>query len=194
MLGVGEDFEHGAVLDFLAAIHDEHVVGDFGDDAEIVRDEDDRHAAGVAQLAEDFEDLGLDRDVERGGRLVGNEQLRIAGECHRDHDALLLAARHLMRVGIDPLFGFGDADFAKQLDRFLPGLGFAHLLMEHDRFHDLGADGEDRVERRHRLLKDHADVAAADRLHFPLGEPHQVAAEERDPARFDLGRSATAAA
>ena len=47
------------------------------------------------------------------------------------------------------------------------------------------ADGEHRVQRRHRLLKDHADVAAADRLHLPLGQPDQVLAEERDPARFD---------
>ena len=59
--------------------------------------------------------------------------------------------------------------------------------MQDDRFHDLRADGEHRVERRHRLLKDHADVAAADRLHLPLGQADQVAAEERDPARFDAG-------
>ena len=60
-------------------------------------------------------------------------------------------------------------------------------LVEDDRFHDLSADGEHRVQRRHRLLKDHADVAAADRLHLPLGQPHEVAAEERDAARFDAG-------
>ena len=106
VLGVGEDIEHRAVFDFFAAVHDEHVVGDFGDHAEVVRDEDDRHAAVVAELAEDFEDLGLDRDVERGGRLVGDEQLRVAREGHRDHDALLLAAGHLVRVGIDALLGF----------------------------------------------------------------------------------------
>ena len=187
VLGVGEDFEHGAVLDFFAAVHHEHVVGDFGDDAEVVRDEDDGHAAVVAQLAEDFEDLGLDGDVEGGGRFVGDEQLRVAGEGHRDHDALLLAAGHLVRVGIDALLGFGDADFAEQLDRFAAGFGFADSLVEDDRFHDLSADGEHRVQRRHRLLKDHADVAAADRLHLPLGQADQIAAEERDFARFDAG-------
>ncbi len=70
---------------------------------------------------------------------------------------------------------------------FLAGLGFADLLVQDDRFHDLRADGEHRVERRHRLLEDHADVAAADRLHLPLGQPHEVVAEERDAARFDAG-------
>ena len=85
----------------LAAVHHGHVVGDFGDHAEVVRDEDDRHAAVVAELAEDFENLGLDRDVEGGGRLVGDQQLRVAREGHRDHHALLLPAGHLVRIRID---------------------------------------------------------------------------------------------
>ena len=119
MLRVREDVEHGAVLDFFAAVHHEHVVGDFGDHAEVVRDEEDRHAALVAELAEDVEDLGLDRDVERGGRLVGDQQLRIAREGHRDHHALLLAAGHLMRVGIDALLGIGNADFARAARSFV---------------------------------------------------------------------------
>ena len=45
-----------------------------------------------AQVAHDLEDLGLDRDVERGRRLVGDEQVRIGREGHGDHDALAHAA------------------------------------------------------------------------------------------------------
>ncbi len=52
---------------------------------------------------------------------------------------------------------------------------FATLLVEDDRLHDLRADGEDRVERGHRLLEDHADVAAANRLHLALGQADEVA-------------------
>ena len=51
----------------------------------------------VAQLAHEVEDLGLDRDVERGRRLVGDEQLGLAGEGHGDHHPLGHAARHLVR-------------------------------------------------------------------------------------------------
>src|SRR5436305_1517562 len=65
--------------------------------------------------------------------------------------------------------------------------GLADVLMEDYRLHDLCADREDRVERRHRLLKDHADVAAADRLHLALRELHQVLAEKSDAARFNVG-------
>ncbi len=46
-----------------------------------------------------LEDLGLDRDVERGRRLVGDQQIRLARERHRDHHALPHAARELVRVG-----------------------------------------------------------------------------------------------
>ena len=37
------------------------------DDAEIVRDQDERRPSVGDQLAEEVEDLGLDRDVERSG-------------------------------------------------------------------------------------------------------------------------------
>jgi hypothetical protein len=42
-----------------------------------------------------LQDLRLRRDVERGGRLVGDQQRRLQGEGHGDHHALPLAAREL---------------------------------------------------------------------------------------------------
>ena len=48
--------------------------------------------------AHEVQDLGLDRDVEGGGRLVGDEQLRVAGERHGDHHPLPHAAGELVRV------------------------------------------------------------------------------------------------
>ena len=48
--------------------------------------------------AQQVEDLRLDRDVERRRRLVGDQQLRLAGERHRDHRALAHAARELVRI------------------------------------------------------------------------------------------------
>ena len=71
---------------------------DLGDDAEVVRDQQDRHAEPLAQLAQQLEDLRLDRHVERGRRLVGDQQLRVARERHRDHHALAHAAGQLVRV------------------------------------------------------------------------------------------------
>ena len=54
-----------------------------------------------------------------------------------------------------------------------------------DRFGNLDADLEDRVQRRHRLLKHHGDVVAADVAHVPLGNRGEVAALEADLATGD---------
>ena len=70
-----------------------------------------------AQRAHQLEDLRLDGDVERGGRLVGDQQPRVAGERHRDHHALAHAARELVRIVVGALLGRRDAHPAQHLDR-----------------------------------------------------------------------------
>ena len=64
-----------AVLHRPAGVHHEHVVGDLGDHSEVVRDQDDRRAELALQRAQQLEDLRLHGDVERGRRLVGDQQL-----------------------------------------------------------------------------------------------------------------------
>ena len=66
------------LLDDPAGVHHHHPVGGLGDHAEVVRDQDHRHCGLVLQVAQQVEDLRLDGDVERGGRLVGDQQLRLA--------------------------------------------------------------------------------------------------------------------
>ena len=85
-------------LDLAAGIHHGDAVGDLPDDAEIMGDEQHRHAELVLQALDQLEDLRLDGDVERGGRLVGDQHLRLAGERHGDHGALAHAARQVVRV------------------------------------------------------------------------------------------------
>ena len=50
------------------------------------------------ELDEQVEDRRLHRDVERRGRLVADDEARVAGERARDRDALLEAARELRRA------------------------------------------------------------------------------------------------
>ena len=113
------------LLDDLARVHDDDVVGGLGDDAHVVRDHDHRHVVLVAELVEQVEDAGLDGDVERGRRLVGDQQLRVAGERDRDHHALAHPARVAVRVVVEPGRGVRDADLFEQLDRALARLGRA---------------------------------------------------------------------
>ena len=67
------------------------------------------------ELAEQLEDLRLDGHVQRGRRLVGDQQLGLARQRHRDHHALPHAAGHLVRVLVQPPARVGDADVAQRL-------------------------------------------------------------------------------
>ncbi len=64
------------LLDDLAGIHDDDAVAEGRDQPQIVGDEDQPHAALGDQLVEDAQHLELHRDVERRGRLVGDQQVR----------------------------------------------------------------------------------------------------------------------
>src|SRR6184192_3119166 len=60
--------------------------------------------------------------------------------------------------------------------------------MRLERLADLPADGQHRVERGHRVLEDHRDLAAADPPQLPVAEREQVlAAEERGAAGHAAG-------
>ena len=85
-------------LDDGAEIHHRDAVGDVLYDGEIVRDEDVGEPEPVLQVAQQIEDLRADRDVERGDRLVADDQLRLDRERARNGDALALAAGKFVRV------------------------------------------------------------------------------------------------
>ena len=70
-------------LDDLAGVEDHDPVADLGDDGEVVGDQQQRQAALLAQLPEQFQHLGLDGRVEGGGGLV------------RDHPTVRVHAQQL---------------------------------------------------------------------------------------------------
>ena len=73
-------------------------VGDMLDHAEIVADEQVGEVELPAQLHEQVEHLRLDRDVERGDRLVADQELGLHRERAGDADAGALAAGELVRI------------------------------------------------------------------------------------------------
>ena len=68
----------GRGLDDLPGVHDRGAVAHRGGQLEVVGDEQHRQAALAAQLVEDRHHLGLRGDVERGRRLVGEQQPGLA--------------------------------------------------------------------------------------------------------------------
>ena len=106
------------VFDDAAEIHHGDAVADVLDHRQIVRDEKISEPQFALQIHHQIEHLRLDRDVERGHRLVADDQLRLQRERARDTDALALAAGELVRIIVhlrlaqaDPLEQFGDPLF-----------------------------------------------------------------------------------
>jgi hypothetical protein len=73
----GVDALHGTKLDYLAQIHDEDAVAHVLNDIKIVRDEDIGEGEVPLEIDEQVEHLRLDRLVERGNRLVEDDELRL---------------------------------------------------------------------------------------------------------------------
>jgi hypothetical protein len=93
----------GSLLDHLPGAHDRHPVAQLGDDGQVVADEQDGHAAGVTQLAQQLEHFGLHGHVQGAGRLVGQQHLGAQREGERDRDPLQLPAGQLRRVAVQQL-------------------------------------------------------------------------------------------
>ena len=79
-------------------VHD--AVGKF-EDAIIVRDHHDGASALVCELAQDFHHRAARCGIERGRRLIGQHDSRIAGERTGDRDTLFLSAAQVGRQGVE---------------------------------------------------------------------------------------------
>ena len=116
------------------------------------------------QLRDEVEHLGLDRRVEPGRRLVEDQQRRILGERHRDHDALLHAAGELVRVPA----ACTEPGSAICTCRARRARARAPRLREHaehgEHLGDLRADADRRVQCRAGVLVDHRDRASRAQL------------------------------
>ena len=88
------------LLDDATEVHHGDPVADVLDDAQVVRDEEVREAHLRLQVGHEVQDLRLDRQVERGYRLVGDDEARADRERTRDADTLTLAAAELVRVAV----------------------------------------------------------------------------------------------
>ena len=77
MGGVVEDLLDAALFDGAPAVHHHDPVGQFGDDAEVVGDHDDRRIELLLQVPQQIEDLRLHRHIQSRRRLIGDQQFRI---------------------------------------------------------------------------------------------------------------------
>src|SRR5438270_13885168 len=111
-------------------------------------------------MEEEIENLRLDGDVERSSWLIGDYQSRLHDQRHRYQHALPHSAGELMRILLRSLFRGGNSCERQRLDGAIPGFSSADAGMDPGDLRDLVSNGENRIERGHRLLEDHRDAVA----------------------------------
>ena len=142
------------------------------------------------RFAQQFEDLRLDGDVEGGGGLVGDQDVRLARQRHGDHHPLAHAAGQLVRVFAQTLFGGGYAHLLEQPQSpAVHGVVGEIRLVQGVGLRQLATDPMHGVQRRHGFLEDHRDAVAADVAHALRGQAWQAGPLETDVApRYAPGR------
>ncbi len=150
-------------------IHYGHVGCPLGNDAEVVSYKKNAHLILLLKFVEQVQNLRLYSHIERGSRLIGNQQSGPAGYGHRNHNPLSHPARHLMRVFGYTLARVRNADLSEHLNRKPPGLVLVFFLVQPNGLDNLVADGIDGIQAGHRLLKYHRYMIAADGAHSRLG-------------------------
>ncbi len=144
-----------------SCIHDHDAIGIARDNAEVMRDQNQSRAGASRKILQQIKNLRLYGHVKCGSRLIGDDQLRFAGECHCNHGALAQATGELMWVSSYPGDWIRHANEREQVACLIDRLSPGNLSMLIDRFSDLQANRESRIERTHRFLKDHRDAVAA---------------------------------
>src|SRR5438445_26103 len=141
----------------LAGIHDDDALRGLGHDAHGVGDQHDRHAEAFLHVLQEVEDLRLDRYVERGGRLVGDDELGLAGHRHRDQ----LQDRHRG----DGLAAAGLADHAERLALVERDVDAVDRLQHAVVGSEVGLQALDLEQRRHQITR---LASSASRIPSPM--------------------------
>lgn len=162
------------MFDDPSRVHDGHRIGDSRDEPEIMRDQDHGHPEFVARFHEQLEDLRLDGHIERGRRLIRNEEPRLSDESHRDHDPLTHPPGKLVGVLTKPPVGGRDPDEGEHVGRLPQGASALHPTMDAQDLGDLIANGMQGIEGRHRILEDNTDPTASDARQIGLSHREQV--------------------
>ena len=123
MLGARGDFFGGADLDDFSAAHYGDAVTQIAHHRHGVRDEEIGKAEVALEFFEQVHDLRADADVERGDRLVTDNEFGPQDQGAGNADALALASGKFMGIAAEG--GFVEADGAQDFDGGLMQIGAA---------------------------------------------------------------------
>ena len=141
-----------------AEIHDADAVRDMANDAQVMGDKQIGQSELFLKILEHIDDLRLNGDIERGDRLIADDELGIDRKRSRDTDSLALTAGELMRIAVCVLAVESDA--LKKGDYLLSSLRLVGCeMVDIDGLTYDIAYRHARVKARIRILEDHLHFA-----------------------------------
>ena len=159
MDGVFKQTLGGGFLHYTAQIHNSNVIREMVDHREVVGDENIGQPHFFLQALEQIQDLGLDRDIQSGNRLIAHNKFGVERQCAGDADTLPPAAVQFVGIGV-------DQPFCKAHDIHQIGNAAQHLLfcfadmVKFQRLADNLADCFAGVQRRKGILENNLHVPA----------------------------------
>ena len=174
MRGACKHLSRAAAFHDAAPVHHHDLFRHIRDHAEIMCDEDHRHAGLALQIAHQAEHLRLCRYIECRGRFIRDQQFRLGDHRHGDHGALTHAARHLERVAAPSPFGIGKADLIEHFQHPALRFAMAHAAVDAKCFRDLRTEPVQGRKRAHGFLKDHRDAVPPHLSHAPVRQRQQI--------------------
>ncbi len=104
MTSIEEDLRAATLLHNDAGIHYVYAIGNPCHHTQVMGDIQQRHVSSFLKLRKKVYDLSLYGHVKGRGRLVSNDQIRIARKGHGNHDPLQLPPAELVRIVLQALF------------------------------------------------------------------------------------------
>ena len=154
---------------------------------QIMSDEEKRHIELFLELSQQFQNLGLDRNVEGGCRFVGDEKVRFVGKGHGDHDPLLLTARELVGKRVETIHGLRKSHETEEFHNPIPRLFSTHILVDEKDLDDLPFDAVKGIKGAEGFLKDHGDLITPNFLEAGPGCTQKFLAPETDASPGMIG-------
>ncbi|RMR96491.1 hypothetical protein ALP75_202403 [Pseudomonas syringae pv. actinidiae] len=132
-------------------------------------DPDQRGALFAHQFLHFAENLRLNGHVQRGGRLVGDNQVRGVQQRNGNRHPLAHAAGQFVRVLPGAQHGLVQTDLLEQFQHIGIDCRIAAAIGQNQRFGNLPTDAQGRVEADHRVLRHQTDHTAANPTFLALG-------------------------
>ena len=170
-----------------SGVHHQHAVAKAAHQVDVVANKNQPQPARLNQIIQQAQHLQAHRHVQRGGRLIGNDQFRVGNQHHGDHDALPLSAGYFMRIKLINALRLANTHHLQHLQRLCLRLIFASRMMGQPGLGDLLTDADHRIKRIFRVLHNHGDTFAAHATHLRFSKMQQIEVGKLHPAGADAG-------